>query len=91
MKFLKDIRLKLGISGAEFGRVLGLPKGQERQGYRSLLNANDRIKLEILVALREVSGLSDTELLDAIEKEVKNSRKLGAGKVTTNRLKKTAP
>ena len=75
MKFIEEIREQLGVSGAEFGRMLGIDDENARQGYRSLVNAKDRIKLETLIALRRVSGLTDTELLDAIEKEAVRQRK----------------
>lgn len=67
MEFVEKIRRKLKIkSRYKFAQILR----KSTQAYDTLVRAQDRITFRDLIALRRVSGLSDTELLDAIEKEM---------------------
>ena len=75
MRFIEKIRKRLDLTNVEFGRLLGFEKDRERQGYRSLMNSNDRIKLDILITLRKISGLTDKALLDSIEEEINQNQK----------------
>ncbi|MCO6432232.1 MAG: hypothetical protein J5J00_15365 [Deltaproteobacteria bacterium] len=70
MEFVETIRKRLKIkSQAQFAVKLR----KYPQAYQSLVKATDRITLRDLIALRRVSGLSDRELLDVIEKELESS------------------
>ena len=67
MDFVEKIRKKLKIETRyKFAQLLR----KSPQAYDSLMNAQDRITLRDLVALRRVSKLSDTALLDEIEDEL---------------------
>lgn len=72
MEFIERIRKQLGVqSKYAMAKLLGTTP----QAYESLIQANDRIRLRDLIALRRVSGLSDKALLDEIEKKVQESEK----------------
>ena len=67
MEFIEQIRKRLGIkSKYAMSRLLNTSP----QAYETLIRADDRIRLRDLIALRRVSGLSDRQLLDLIEKKV---------------------
>ncbi len=68
MDFIAKIQKRLQLN-TKYKMAMAL--GTTPQQYDSLLKANDRIRLRDLVALRHISGLTDTELLDMIEKKVK--------------------
>lgn len=67
MDFIEDIRKKLGIETKyKFSKLLR----KSPQAYETLILAKDRIQFRDLIALRRVCRLTDTELLDLVEKEI---------------------
>ena len=67
MEFVEKIRRKMKIKTRyKFAQILR----KSTQAYETLVKAQDRITFRDLIALRRVSGLTDTELLNAIEKEL---------------------
>ena len=84
MEFVEVIRKRLGIkSKYAMSRLLNTSP----QAYETLLKANDRIRLRDLIALRRVSGLSDRQLLDLIEKKVVATEKEATEVLKRNRKK----
>lgn len=69
MEFVEKIRNKLKL-GTRYKFAKRLKKSP--QSYDTLVEAGDRIKYRDLIALRRVSELSDSELLDLIEDEIKS-------------------
>lgn len=67
MDFVEQIRKKRNISKYRFAVELG----RSPQAYQSLIQAKDRITFRDLINLRKKLGLSDSKLLDLIEKELK--------------------
>jgi hypothetical protein len=68
MDFVEQIRNLLGIeSRYKFSKILR----KSTQSYDTLVAAKDRITFRDLIALRRVSPISDTELLELIEEELK--------------------
>lgn len=72
MKFVETIRTRLKISKYEMASRMGLTP----QGYHSLTNASESLTLKALVGFRAVSGLSDTQILNAVEREWKSRKTL---------------
>lgn len=69
MEFVEKIRKKLGLDTRyKFAKKLK----KSPQSYDTLIGAEDRIKYRDLIALRRVSELSDSELLDLIEDEIES-------------------
>jgi hypothetical protein len=67
MDFIEDLRRNLGISTKyKFSKILR----KSPQAYETLILAKDRIQFRDLIALRRVCGLTDTALLDLVEKEI---------------------
>jgi len=67
MDFIEEIRKNLKIATRyKFAKILG----KSPQAYETLVGAKDRIQFRDLIALRRVSGLTDTQLLDHIETEL---------------------
>lgn len=68
MDFVEEIRNLLKVeSRYKFSKILR----KSTQSYDTLVDATDRITFRDLIALRRVSPISDTELLDLIENELK--------------------
>lgn len=74
MKFIEDIRTSLGLKKYEMYKRLKL---ESPQAYISLANATQRITFKDLIKLRKNLGLTDTQLLDLIEKELSSSEDAG--------------
>ena len=68
MKFIDKMRRELGLSKAEMARALG----RSPQSYRSLERAREALLLTDLQALRKL--VSDTRLLDEVEREIRRKR-----------------
>lgn len=69
MEYIEKIRNKLKLDTKyKFAKKLR----KSPQAYDTLIGAEDRIKYRDLIALRRVSRLSDTELLNLIEDEIES-------------------
>ncbi len=80
MKFVEKIRKRLGIA-TRYSMAVDVLKTSP-QHYDSLVKSMDRIRYVDLIKLRKASGLTDTELLDLISKEVElNERQRKRGGV----------
>lgn len=66
MEFLKKLSTDLGFKTK---KELALALGKDAQGYYSLERATERLGLRDIVALRHLSGMTDSKLLDLIEQE----------------------
>jgi|LakMenEpi03Aug12_release.lakeMendotaPanAssembly.Ray.scaffolds.fasta_scaffold3121021_1 hypothetical protein len=70
MDFVEEIRNLLKVeSRYKFSKILR----KSTQSYDTLVAAKDRITFRDLIAIRRVSPLTDTQLLDLIEEELKSS------------------
>ncbi len=68
MEFVEKIRKLLRVETRyKFAKLLR----KSNQSYETLVAAQDRITFRDLIALRRVSPLTDSQLLDLIEKELK--------------------
>jgi len=70
MEFIEKIRKRIGFKSRY---KMAQAMGTSAQQYDSLINADDRIRLRDLIALRQICGLTDTQLLDEIEKKVRKA------------------
>lgn len=67
MDFIENWRISSGKNKYQMYKLLNL---ESPQAYTSLIKAKERITFKNLIKLRKHLGLTDTQLLDLIEKEL---------------------